>query len=150
VHRMPEDLIDDFLHDAVVLALEHDSIDHGRIANWLSIVAYRRFLTDRYRLSTRKTRQFPVVQGKDGSEVQIDFGSTGVDPSLRTETEDNLESLEREVEVLLSRLTPLQREALHLIGRTGSVRYASRVIGVSNQALYERLKKAKGTLGAYE
>ena len=143
VHRIPPDLIDDFLHDAIVIALESRLEDESRIANWLSLVAYRRFLTDKYRLSTRKTRQFPVLHDERGNEKEIDMPDHGPDPSGRSVREEEIEQATRELAAIARLLTPMEAEAFDLLGRVGTGSKVGRSLGRTSQAISMRLTKVK-------
>ena len=144
VHRIPSDLIDDFLHDAIVIILQRESFDNPKkIPNWLSRVAYCRFLDDKYRLSTRKTRQFPATHDGQGNEREIDMPDHGPDPSDVSIRQEEIEKAAREVADLTRLLTPMEEQAFHLLGRVGSGAKIGRSLGRTTQAISMRLKKVK-------
>lgn len=142
VHKIPDDVVDDWLHHAIVLALEKDDFGDGKgLPNWLSIVAYRAFLTDKYKLSTRKTRPWPVYYSEEGKEIEFEFPGKEPTPFDHAVKKDkaatNVEFI-KEYEQILS---DGQYELLQLLGRIQGATPAAVSVGITKQAMYMRLNK---------
>ena len=145
VHRIPAEVLDDFLHDAIVLALERPDgeIQPAGMANWLALVAYRRFLTDKYRLRTRKTKQWPQFVSKDEGVIDVDFKSPCPCPQQIAEEEESAEELTSKVMNLIEGLHPRHQTSLHLRARTNGWHQVANSEGLTRQAIALRLKKVR-------
>tara|TARA_R100000951_G_scaffold16403_1_gene12879 strand:+ start:778 stop:1308 length:531 start_codon:yes stop_codon:yes gene_type:complete len=151
VHQVPAQEIDDFLSDAVVLAFEQSVVDHPGLANWLSLVAFRRFIDHRRRLSTRKTQQFPASDFGESVPVEIDTPSKALQPDQIAERKERIDFDREKVRELLGSVTPKQEDALQLLVRLPQRQFISVAIGKTKQAAWQRVLAARAVwAGLYE
>lgn len=143
VHQVPSQEIDDFLSDAVVLAFEQSIEDSHGLANWLALVAFRRFIDHRRKLSTRKTRQFPVSDFGESVPVEIDTPSEDLQPDQIAERKERTNFDREKVRELLGSVTPKQEDALQLLVRLPQRQFISVAIGRSKQAAWQRVLSAR-------
>jgi len=139
VHHLPSQDIDDFLNDAVVLAFEQSIEDSPGLPNWLALVAFRRFVDHRRKMSTRKTRQFPVSNVGESVPVELDAPCKALQPDQIAERKERIDLDRKKVRELLGSVTPKQEDALQLLVRLPQRQFISVAIGRTKQAAWQRV-----------
>ena len=131
---IPADLVDDYLHSAIVDYLvqgEHSRMDDEfSVPNWISRVAYYKYMDEKNRLSTRKTTAMPETYDAPVNHSDDWQGSEA--PC--------------QVRHVLSVASESQADTLNLVARCGQVGAAAS-LGVSRQAVNFRLKTFLKQLG---
>lgn len=138
-YGMPSEVIEDYLHDAIVIFLEGnhklDEADLVRRANWLSRVAWYNWLTYRGRLSTRKTQGLDDDQSGAVYRIKDD---TGTPIALLIADEERSET-ESRIRSLMDGSTPKVRETLAIYGRGSTMQETGIALGVTRQCIQQRI-----------
>lgn len=141
---IPLEVVDDFLHDGIVVFLEKDpdfkDEDKFSVGNWIGKVAFYKWHDSKYRLSARKTTQFPC--DSDG-EISDLYESEIDTPEENLITKDEVKEKEEIVDDIMQKCTDGQISLLHKIARGASVKCAANSECVTKQNMYIKLATIK-------